>query len=195
VRRLQQAAGKALDHGRTHRCTAAHQDFSGGARHRGGEPGDRRPGGRPADGLLGWRHDASKEGCAQWKEYNGMKKQLTALFAITAAGALALSGCSSERTTDTPSTGATGATAGGQCIADGAAIGVALPQKTSENWVLAEQLFNDGLTEAGFEPIVQFANNGVTEQQNQISSMVERGAKVIIVGAIDGSQLGGQLEA
>ncbi len=124
-----------------------------------------------------------------------MKKQLTALFAITAAGALALSGCSSERTTDTPSTGATGATAGGQCIADGAAIGVALPQKTSENWVLAEQLFNDGLTEAGFEPIVQFANNGVTEQQNQISSMVERGAKVIIVGAIDGSQLGGQLEA
>ena len=34
---------------------------------------------------------------------------------------------------------------------------------------------------------------GVAEQQNQISAMVARGAKVLVVGAIDGSQLGGQL--
>lgn len=66
-------------------------------------------------------------------------------------------------------------------------IGVALPQKTSENWVLAEKLFNDGLSSAGFKPDVQFANGGVSEQQNQISAMVTKGAKVIIVGAIDGA--------
>ncbi len=73
-------------------------------------------------------------------------------------------------------------------------IGVALPQKTSENWVLAEKLFNDGLSSAGFKPDVQFANGGVSEQQNQISAMVTKGAKVIIVGAIDGAQLGTQLK-
>ena len=73
-------------------------------------------------------------------------------------------------------------------------IGVALPQKTSENWVLAETLFNDGLKEAGFQPDVQFANGGVSEQQNQISAMITKGAKVIIVGAIDGAQLGTQLQ-
>jgi len=73
-------------------------------------------------------------------------------------------------------------------------IGVALPQKTSENWVLAENLFNDGLSSAGFKPDVQFANGGVSEQQNQISAMVTKGAKVIIVGAIDGAQLGTQLK-
>ena len=115
---------------------------------------------------------------------------------MAAVGALVLAGCgSSDRDGGTTTT--TGATAGGDglCIAEGSVIGVALPQKTSENWVLAEQLFNDGLKEAGFEPIVQFGNSGVTEQQNQISSMVERGAAVIVVGAIDGSQLGGQLEA
>ena len=39
-----------------------------------------------------------------------------------------------------------------------ALIGVALPQKTSENWVLAESLFNDGLKAAGFKADVQFAN-------------------------------------
>src|SRR6185437_16873201 len=75
-----------------------------------------------------------------------------------------------------------------------ALIGVALPQKTSENWVLAEKLFNDGLTQAGFKGDVQFANGGVAEQQNQISAMVAKGAKVIIVGAIDGGQLGTQLK-
>lgn len=74
-------------------------------------------------------------------------------------------------------------------------IGVALPQKTSENWVLAEELFNDGLSGAGFHPIVQFANGGVTEQQNQIEAMIEQGARVIVVGAIDGGQLGTQLQA
>lgn len=67
-------------------------------------------------------------------------------------------------------------------------------EKTSENWVLAEKLFNDGLTAAGFKADVQFANGGVSEQQNQISAMVAKGAKVIIVGALDGGQLGTQLK-
>ena len=70
-----------------------------------------------------------------------------------------------------------------------------LPQKTSENWVLAEGLFNDGLKAAGYKADVQFANGGVSEQQNQIQAMVTKGAKVIVVGAIDGSQLGTQLKA
>jgi putative multiple sugar transport system permease protein len=77
-------------------------------------------------------------------------------------------------------------------LAKGALIGVALPQKTSENWVLAEKIFRNGLAEAGYRSYIQFANNGVPEQQNQIQTMVTRGAKVIIIGAIDGSQLGTQ---
>jgi putative multiple sugar transport system substrate-binding protein len=123
-----------------------------------------------------------------------MKKLTAALVAAGAAGALLLTGCSSERGGSTEETagGTTEETSG---FAADATIGVALPQKTSENWVLAEELFNDGLEEAGFEPIVQFANSGVTEQQNQIQAMVEQGASVIVVGAIDGSQLGTQLES
>lgn len=83
-----------------------------------------------------------------------------------------------------------GSTAG---FAKDTLIGVALPQKTSENWVLAERLFRDGLAEAGYRSYVQFANSGVPEQENQILTMVTRGAKVIIIGAIDGSQLGTQV--
>ncbi|MDN4480352.1 substrate-binding domain-containing protein [Demequina muriae] len=126
-----------------------------------------------------------------------MKISMRGAAAFAAVSAIALAGCSSDRGDDTePTTSSTAGAAGSEvCIEEGAAIGVALPQKTSENWVLAEQLFNDGLTEAGFEPIVQFGNSGVTEQQNQISAMLEQDAQVIVVGAIDGSQLGSQLEA
>ena len=42
---------------------------------------------------------------------------------------------------------------------------------------------------------MQFANGGVSEQQNQIQAMITKGAKVIVVGAIDGAQLGTQLKA
>jgi putative multiple sugar transport system substrate-binding protein len=109
--------------------------------------------------------------------------------AIAAIAALALTACGR---TDSGTTG--GGTAGGEAFPKDSSIGVALPQKTSENWVLAEKLFNDGLKEASFKPDVQFANGGVSEQQNQISAMITKGAKVIIVGAIDGAQLGTQLK-
>ena len=119
-----------------------------------------------------------------------MRKFAKAVAAIAVVSALALSGCGGGRT-DTAAGGSSSAAG----FAKDAVIGVALPQKTSENWVLAEGLFNDGLKAAGFTPSVQFANGGVTEQQNQISAMIEKGAKVLIVGAIDGSQLGTQLDA
>ena len=113
---------------------------------------------------------------------------------VTAVAALALTGCG--RTSDSGSGGGSGSTGGSSTgFAADATIGVALPQKTSENWVLAEGLFIDGLTKAGFKPDVQFANGGVSEQQNQIQAMVTKQAKVIVIGAIDGAQLGTQAKA
>ncbi len=118
-----------------------------------------------------------------------LNKSMKSLAVIAAVSALALTGCGR---TDTGSTGGGSGAAGG--FPQNSEIGVALPQKTSENWVLAEGLFNDGLKAAGFKNDVQFANGGVSDQQNQISSMITKGAKVIIVGAIDGAQLGTQLQ-
>jgi putative multiple sugar transport system substrate-binding protein len=119
-----------------------------------------------------------------------MKKLIVAGTAIAAAAALVLTGCGSRGDTGGSTTAAAG-------FAADAVIGVALPDKTSENWVLAGQLFTDGLTAAGFSPDVQYApaSNTVPEQQNQINAMVENGAKVIIIGAKDGAQLSSQVEA
>jgi putative multiple sugar transport system substrate-binding protein len=117
-----------------------------------------------------------------------MRKFAQSFAAVAAISALALTGCGREESA--PAAEGEAAVTG---FEEGSAIGVALPQKTSENWVLAEKLFNDGLTEAGYEANVQFANGGVSEQQNQISSMITNGVKVLVVGAIDGAQLGTQL--
>ncbi len=119
-----------------------------------------------------------------------MRGVATLLVVFGAAGALALAGCGGGRR----SRAAARPGAEAQGFEKGATIGVALPQKTSENWVLAEKLFQEGLEEAGYRADVQFANGGVPEQQNQVQTMVIKGARVVVVGAIDGSQLGAQVK-
>ncbi|HWR85942.1 MAG TPA: sugar-binding protein [Rhodoglobus sp.] len=120
-----------------------------------------------------------------------MKKFVVASASIAAVAALTLAGCSSRA-----DTGNGGEEEAAGFAAD-ATIGVALPDKTSENWVLAGDLFTNGLEEAGFTADVQYApaSNTVAEQQNQITSMVTNGAEVIIIGAKDGAQLSAQVEA
>lgn len=119
-----------------------------------------------------------------------MRKVAIMTLAVAAVTALALTGCSARGA----STDSTAAAAAG--FAADSTIGVALPAKTSENWVLAGGLFTDGLKAAGFNGNVQYAaaTGTVADQQGQITSMITSGAKVIIIGAADGGQLGSQLK-
>lgn len=78
--------------------------------------------------------------------------------------------------------------------AGGGVIGVALPWLGTQNWAEAEVMFKEQLEAAGYEPIIQAADQKVPQQQQQIESMIENGAKVIVVGPVDGSQLGSVLE-
>ncbi|WP_210507669.1 sugar-binding protein [Naasia sp. SYSU D00057] len=120
-----------------------------------------------------------------------MRKVMITAAAVASAAVLALSGCSgaSDR----------GGDAGGGDAAsgfeEGSVIGVALPDKTSENWTIAGEIFTDALTEAGYEPNVQYAGSTspVPDQQAQISTMIQDGAKVIVIGANDAKQLGSQV--
>lgn len=116
------------------------------------------------------------------------RKFLSTTAVSAVAVALAVSGCSQRAGTSADPGASTKAG-----FAAGSLIGVALPQKTSQNWEDAQRLFPEKLKAAGFESQVQFANSGVAEQQSQISALITRGAKVLIVGPIDGSQLGSQL--
>ncbi|MGN6445097.1 substrate-binding domain-containing protein [Amnibacterium sp.] len=119
-----------------------------------------------------------------------MKKKLIVGATAVALTAFALTGCSARNS----SPAASGSAAS---IPKGASIGVALPAKTSQNWVLAGQDFTDAITKAGYKADVQYApaSNTVPGQQQQVSAMVTKGDKVIVIGAADGSQLGSQVAA
>ena len=75
-----------------------------------------------------------------------------------------------------------------------ATIGVALPWLGTQNWAEANDMFKTQLEAAGFKVIVQQADNKVPQQQQQIESMIQNGVSVIVVGPVDGSQLGSVLE-
>ncbi|MFI1195075.1 substrate-binding domain-containing protein [Micromonospora sp. NPDC020750] len=121
-----------------------------------------------------------------------MRNFLGKSVAIGAIAALALTACGSGRDEES---GSSGGDAKG--FAANSLIGVALPAKTSENWVLAGDLFTNGLKEAGFTSDVQYAGASTTvaDQQAQITAMVTKGAKVIVIGATDAAQLSTQVAA
>ncbi len=122
-----------------------------------------------------------------------MRTILSRGLVVGVAAALALSACGSGRDDDSGGSGGSSAPAKG--FAKDALIGVALPSKTSENWVLAGDLFTNGLKDAGFQADVQYAGASTTvaDQQAQITSMVTKGAKVIVIGAQDAAQLSTQV--
>ena len=130
-----------------------------------------------------------------------MRRIARTSIAVTSVALVALTACSSKSSTPPAASSPAGGTSSSAAAAGGfakdALIGVALPAKTSENWVLAGGLYTDDLTKAGFKPDVQYAaaTGTVADQQAQISALVTKGAKVIIIGAEDGSQLGTQLAA
>ena len=73
-----------------------------------------------------------------------MKKQLIIGVSVAALTALALTGCSGGS-----SRGGSGSTSGASSIPKGSTIGVSLPAKTSQNWVLAKAAFESALKADG----------------------------------------------
>lgn len=137
-----------------------------------------------------------------------IRKHLAMLIASILVISVALTGCGGGRETPVPSVEAPSASAStdtpttdtpapapeaGGFAAD-ATIGVSLPWLGTQNWKEAEVMFKAQLEAAGFKTIIQAADNKVPQQQQQIESMIQNGAKVIVVGPIDGSQLGTVLE-
>lgn len=108
--------------------------------------------------------------------------------AITAAAlVLSLTACGGSRVGD-PSAGDGG-------DAEGALIGVAMPTKTSERWIDDGDNVKAKLEEKGYKVDLQYANDQVPQQQQQIDAMLNKGAKALIIASIDGTALTQQLQA
>ncbi|RZU60885.1 multiple monosaccharide ABC transporter substrate-binding protein [Zhihengliuella halotolerans] len=84
---------------------------------------------------------------------------------------------------------------GGSQAAEDVTIGVAMPTQTSERWIADGEAVESQLEEAGFTVDLQFANDDIPTQQQQIDQMITKGADILIVASIDGTALGNQLQA
>ena len=83
-------------------------------------------------------------------------------------------------------------TAGGSTTGD--LIGVAMPTKSSERWINDGNNVKSQLEALGYKVDLQYAEDDIPTQVNQIDTMITKGAKVLIIASIDGTALTSQLE-
>lgn len=73
-------------------------------------------------------------------------------------------------------------------------IGISMPTKSSERWIKDGETMKDILVERGYEVDLQFAEDDIPTQKSQIETMILKGAKVLVIAAIDGSTLSATLD-
>jgi len=72
---------------------------------------------------------------------------------------------------------------------DKGTVGISMPTKTSTRWISDGETMEKLFKESGYTPDLQFADDDIPNQLAQIENMVTKGAKVLIIGAIDGTTL------
>lgn len=131
-----------------------------------------------------------------------MRRKTTMLLGTTAALALALSACAGEGAgsgngDDGADGGADAAENGADTDADASDLtaGVAMPTQTYERWLNDGAAVEEGLEDLGYEVDLQFADDDIPTQSQQIDQMITQEVDVLIIASIDGSALTGQIDA
>jgi putative multiple sugar transport system substrate-binding protein len=102
--------------------------------------------------------------------------------AVILAAALAACG-STEKTADQAGTGGT----------EGALVGVTMPTKSSERWISDGDNLKKQLEGLGYKVDLQYAENDIPTQTQQLDNQITKGAKLLIVASIDGTAITTQL--
>ncbi len=128
-----------------------------------------------------------------------MKKFLAVALA---AGALVVAACGGGAATPAPSTApatvapateapATEAPASEapSAAAVGGLVGIAMPTKSSARWIADGDNLVKSLKALGYETDLQYAEDDIPTQLSQVENMLTKGAKVLVIAAIDGTTL------
>jgi putative multiple sugar transport system substrate-binding protein len=73
-------------------------------------------------------------------------------------------------------------------------VGVVMPTRSEERWNKDGNAVKEGLEKLGYAVDLQFSDDDIPTQLNQIDNMITNGVKVLVIASIDGSSLGTQLE-
>jgi putative multiple sugar transport system substrate-binding protein len=110
----------------------------------------------------------------------------TMSVALTLTVALAACG-SSQKTADQAPAAGSGSAAGGL-------VGVTMPTKSSERWIHDGDNIKAALEKLGYTVDLQYAENDIPTQVNQIENQITRGAKLLVIASIDGTAITTQLQ-
>jgi putative multiple sugar transport system substrate-binding protein len=108
------------------------------------------------------------------------------LTAASAVLALTLAACGGE---------GAGSGSGGGGDAEDQSIGVSMPTQTSERWIADGNSVKEQLEDEGYSVELQYANNDIPTQSQQVDQMITQGVDALIIAAIDGTALSSQLQA
>ncbi|MEZ0069473.1 putative multiple sugar transport system substrate-binding protein [Streptacidiphilus sp. MAP12-20] len=117
-----------------------------------------------------------------------MRFRRLATATVSAALAVLLAACgSSTKTVDAKSSNPAGSNVG-------ALVGVTMPTKSSERWIHDGDNLKSALEKLGYKVDLQYAENDIPTQVNQIEDQITKGAKLLIVASIDGTAITTQLQ-
>ena len=73
-------------------------------------------------------------------------------------------------------------------------VGISMPTKSSARWIGDGNSMVDQFTAAGYTTDLQYAEDDIPNQLAQIENMITKGAKVLVIAAIDGTTLSNALD-
>ncbi|MBR0823995.1 sugar-binding protein [Bradyrhizobium manausense] len=81
------------------------------------------------------------------------------------------------------------ASSGGAYAQDKGTVGISMPTKSSARWIDDGNNMVKVLKERGYATDLQYAEDDIPNQLSQVENMVTKGAKVLVIAAIDGTTL------
>lgn len=111
------------------------------------------------------------------------------LIAATTAASLLLAGCAGG------GAGSGGGSNGSPAAPKDTRIGVSLPSQDEERWITDGSAIKEGLEKIGYQVDLQYANNDIPTQQQQVDQMITQGADLLLLAPLDGTALTPQLQA
>ncbi|GAA2846569.1 sugar ABC transporter substrate-binding protein [Actinoplanes cyaneus] len=109
---------------------------------------------------------------------------MAAVSAATLVTTMAACG-SAEKTTDKEASSGNNS---------GALVGITMPTKSSERWIHDGDNLKSQLEGLGYKVDLQYAENDIPTQTQQLDSQITKGAKLLIIASIDGTALSSQLD-
>ena len=109
---------------------------------------------------------------------------------VSAGVALALTACGG---------GGAGSTSDDKAVGSGEtadmSIGVSMPTQTSERWIADGKAVKEQFEAKGYKVELEYANDDIPTQSQQVDQLITRGVDALIIAAIDGTALSSQLQA